>query len=98
MRPYGRIRVALGLRIKRDGSPERARQAPSDGLCRPFRAFGFSGGEYPGRRSAAIAAPLCPGLSCDCPFGAKKLDMPQVLIHFVEQISDRLLATHDASF
>ena len=30
---------------------------------------------FPGRRSAAIAAPLCPGLICCSPFGAKKPDV-----------------------
>jgi len=41
-------------------------------LLRPFRACcGWFG--YPGRRSAADAAPLCPGLICCGPFGAKRL-------------------------
>jgi len=41
-------------------------------LLRPFRACcGWFA--YPGRRSAADAAPLCPGLICCGPFGAKRL-------------------------
>ena len=40
-------------------------------LCRPYRADGAKSIPYPGRRSAAVAAALCPGLVCRCPFGAE---------------------------
>ena len=33
----------------------------------------------PGRRCAADAAPLCPGLICGCPFGAKEM------VHFPDE-------------
>ena len=52
-------------------SPERATQSDR------FICFALSGLprhwiSTPGRRSAADAATLCPGLICCCPFGAKK--------------------------
>jgi len=41
-------------------------------LFRPYRATTAKSIPYPGRRSAAIAAALCPGLVCQCPFGAEE--------------------------
>ncbi len=38
----------------------------------PFQGNRLKTTSSPGRRSAAIAAPLCPGLICCSPFGAKK--------------------------
>ena len=36
----------------------------------------------PGRRSAAVAAPLCPGLVCGCPFGAEHaVRVAKVMVH-----------------
>jgi hypothetical protein len=39
-------------------------------LFRPYRAPFGGDPVYPGRRCAAIAASLCPGLTCSGPFGA----------------------------
>jgi hypothetical protein len=46
-------------------------------LFRPYRATTAKSIPYPGRRSAAIAAALCPGLICGCPFGANAAVRPE---------------------
>ena len=38
----------------------------------PFQGLNYYRNSYPGRRYAAIAASLCPGLACDAPFGAEE--------------------------
>jgi len=57
-------------RIASPWSPEGAKQDSLRALCRPFRVC-CRGRGNPGRRCAAGAASLCPGLTFRCPFGAK---------------------------
>jgi hypothetical protein len=47
---------------------ERTERCGSAPLCRPFRASRARSIPYPGRRSAAVAAALCPGLVCCGPY------------------------------
>ena len=44
----------------------------ASGWWRPFRARGIDI-PFPGRRSAAVAAALCPGLVCRCPYRGEDL-------------------------
>ena len=68
------VAAALGRVSNRPVSPVRAKQALTIGsfVVSPLQGCGPCRHRYPGRRSAAIAASLCPGLICCGPFGAKK--------------------------
>ena len=41
-------------------------------LVSPFQGLDYCRNSNPGRRYAAVAAALCPGLACDAPFGAEE--------------------------
>ena len=56
-----------------DGDSLRRARAKTGRLFRPFRASRGYVHVTPGRRCAAVAAPLCPGLVCGCPFGAERM-------------------------
>jgi hypothetical protein len=92
----GDSRAAPGLRTKKTPSLEGAEQAfcassrgsPSPTIrCRALSGLGaFEDTGNPGRRSAADAVSLCPGLICCAPFGAIPTDVPRRHSRSREQI------------
>jgi hypothetical protein len=70
-------------------SPERAKQRVHAPVP-PLQGLVSLSSSNPGRRYAALAATLCPGLICGCPFGAKRKrpsrrEWPERLVGWVEQ-------------
>ena len=50
-------------------------QDGTDWFVSPLQGYRGESIRYPGRRFAAVAAALCPGLVCWCPFGAEEAGM-----------------------
>ncbi|MCY2991100.1 MAG: hypothetical protein NTY19_24960, partial [Planctomycetota bacterium] len=44
----------------------------------PFQGYRAESNPYPGRRSAAVAATLCPGLICGCPYRGENANIPMI--------------------
>jgi hypothetical protein len=54
----------------------------------PFQGLGHSSHSNPGRRYAAVAAALCPGLACDAPSGRKRVWRNSALVLVMSTVAD----------
>ena len=54
----------------------------------PFQGLGHFSNSTPGRRYAAVAAALCPGLACDAPSGRKRVWRDSALVLVTSTVAD----------